>query len=408
MQPGEEIPRLIRNISLIPPFHPFILSVVRASLFPGSRPARWTILILLGLGTLAMAGVASRQLSAHGQSSDALALLPNHLEATILSNDSLLDVCWSLSQPWDSSEAMLAFDLYAPDWSCLQVLWDTSLHSEQWDTLPQIRFWKRIMALSKDTVIVSIASSRTILGTMPLWAWESMGDTAQAMFRDSVRLAHGLGPETPIYATAGKNHYYQFEMALPGIGKGIQAFQENGVDPWFAQAILLIESPGQLHMSPVGAYGSFQLMKTVAEEYGLIVSDSLDEREDFSRAAYAASELIRRRCLPQVRGMLRKRNLAFSETDLWFRLLVLHAYHAGAGNVESVLAKIQPVQGGVELMRQVWTTEVGGFKNASQNYSQIALASFLRLEEVMQNLPDSICQERILPEVAVERVKEES
>ena len=197
-------------------------------------------------------------------------------------------------------------------------------------------------------------------------------------------------------------------MALPGIGKGIEAFQENGVDPWYAQAILLIESPGQLHMSPVGAYGSFQLMKNVAVEYGLVVNDSLDEREDFSRAAFAASELIRRRCLPQVRAMLRKRELSYSETDLWFRLLVLHAYHAGAGNVESVLAKIQPQGGGVELMKQVWTTEVGGFKNASQNYSQIAIASFLRMEEVMQTLPDSICQERITTGVALAKTREGS
>ena len=167
---------------------------MRTSLLPGSWHARLTVLILLGLGILALAGVASRELSAHEPRTEEPAILPNHVEATILSNDSLLDVCWSLSQPWDSTEVMVEFDLYAPDWSCLQVLWDSTLRSERWDTLPQIRFWKRVMAMSKDTVIVSIASSRTILGTMPLWAWESMGDTAQALFRDSVRLAHGLGP----------------------------------------------------------------------------------------------------------------------------------------------------------------------------------------------------------------------
>jgi tetratricopeptide (TPR) repeat protein len=54
---------------------------------------------------------------------------------------------------------------------------------------------------------------------------------------------------------------------------------------------------------------------------------------------------------------------------------VLHAYHAGAGNVHCVINQLNPTNGGVDLFKQIWQTECGRFKNESQNYSQIALAS---------------------------------
>jgi len=62
-------------------------------------------------------------------------------------------------------------------------------------------------------------------------------------------------------------------------------------------------------------------------------------------------------------------------------MLVLHTYHAGAGNVMAALNKLQPTEGGMQLLQQLWQTEAGGFRNASQNYSQIALAANLRLAE---------------------------
>ncbi len=51
------------------------------------------------------------------------------------------------------------------------------------------------------------------------------------------------------------------------------------VDPWYAQSILLIESPGQMKKSISGAYGAFQLMPGVARAQGLIVNKTLDERK---------------------------------------------------------------------------------------------------------------------------------
>lgn len=324
--------------------------------------------------------------------------LPNHMEITVLSNDSTADFSWTLTPPiqaWDSTAVSYFIDVFAPDLSCIQVLWDSMLTIHHWDTLPQVAFWRNVMTLSKDSGIVNIASTRKIIETKSIGDWERLGDSLKMVYRDSVRFAYGLDSTAAIYITTGKNHYYQFEKALPGIGRGIRAFRTQGVDPWYAQAILLIESPGQIHMSPVGAYGSFQLMEEVALEYGLVVNDSIDEREDFEKAAAAAADLIRKRCLPQTRWMLRKRDIEFSETDTWFRLLVLHSYHAGAGNVEGVLEAINPEKGGMELMKKVWTTEYGGFKNASQNYSQVALASFLELDRVMSMLPDSVCADTV-------------
>ena len=66
--------------------------------------------------------------------------------------------------------------------------------------------------------------------------------------------------------------------------KGIKVFESSGVDPWYAQAILLIESPGQMKKSRDGAYGPFQLMPKVARAQGLTVNRYTDEREDFDRA----------------------------------------------------------------------------------------------------------------------------
>jgi hypothetical protein len=88
--------------------------------------------------------------------------------------------------------------------------------------------------------------------------------------------------------------------------------------------------------------------------------------------------------------MLDSRNIPYSETDTWFRLLVLHAYHAGAGNLSCAMNKISPTTGGQELIRTLWKTQACGFKNESQNYSQIALAAILNFEDILRLDGDSI------------------
>ena len=267
--------------------------------------------------------------------------------------------------------------------SCSHVLTDKKLYNEEWSELPQIKFWRRIMNMGGDSCLINISSNRRIVHKMPIKEWESMDEQGKEFYRDSMATALSLRPEEGLYITAGKRYYYNFKKVLPMVSRGVELFGAYEVDPWFAQAILLIESPGKMAYSPVGAYGHFQLMENVARQYGLIVNDSIDERADFEKAAYGAAMLIKHSCIPETKTLLRRRNISYNEHDTWFRLLVLHVYHAGAGNVGGVLDQISTKEGGIRFMQEVWQTEYKGFKNASQNYSQIALASLLRLDEIL-------------------------
>jgi tetratricopeptide (TPR) repeat protein len=178
---------------------------------------------------------------------------------------------------------------------------------------------------------------------------------------------------------------------MPTISRSIAVFKKNGVDPWYAQAILLIESPGKMNTkSGVGANGPFQLMKAVAKKEGLVVNKTIDERTDIEKSALGASRLLSKICIPYTKAMLDSAHVPYNETDLWFRLLVLHSYHAGAGNVAGIIRKIKPCEGGMQLIQTVWQTTYGGFKNASQNYSQLALAAFCNFDQLVMQKNDSV------------------
>ena len=139
----------------------------------------------------------------------------------------------------------------------------------------------------------------------------------------------------------------------------------------------------KVQYSNVGAYGPFQLMKSVARTYGLTVNKRVDERKDFEKSAIGASKLLKYSCIPNAKKILDRNNLDYNEDDLWFKLFVLHIYHAGAGNVGGLIDNMKPDYGGMWLITDMWQTEFGGFKNASQNYSQVALASNIILEEII-------------------------
>ncbi|MGB0914802.1 MAG: transglycosylase SLT domain-containing protein [Crocinitomicaceae bacterium] len=261
------------------------------------------------------------------------------------------------------------------------ILSAKAIISEGWSELAQPIFWKQIMELSPDSVLINIAASRVIVAKMSKRDWNKQTDSQKNGYRDSVRAAHGLTSEDRIFCTIGKNDFYKFDVVYPSISEGVEAFEKYGVDPWYAQAILLIESPGQLKKSRVGAYGPFQLMPAVARAQGLTVNRSKDERSDFDRSAYGASRLIKRVCIPEAKRILDANGLEYKEDDVWFRLFVLHVYHAGAGNVGAVVKKIKPETGGQELIKAMWQNTAAQFGNNSQNYSQIALASQLILHE---------------------------
>ena len=137
-------------------------------------------------------------------------------------------------------------------------------------------------------------------------------------------------------------------------------------------------------------------MPGVARSMGLVVNNTTDERKDFDRSAYGAAQLISRVCIPEAKRILNQHNLSYNETDLWFRLFVLHVYHAGAMNVTAVVNKIQPKEGSQALIKAMWQNSAAGFGNNSQNYTQLALAAQLILHDmVYQNCTEiSSCLSR--------------
>ncbi len=250
------------------------------------------------------------------------------------------------------------------------------------DTLPNVIFWRRIMHLNKDSALLNRPENRHILHTVHCYKWDTLCIARKNAVKDSLRYMHCLMDSARILMTTGKSFFYDFEKASANFDKGINDFVANGVDPWYAQAILMIESPNKLQKSNAGAYGSFQLMKDVARLFGLKVNKQIDERKDFDRSAYAASSLIKKICIPKTREILDSLGIKnYKENDLWFRLLVMHSYHAGAGNVKKALFSFRPTQGDINLIYTLWHTETRHFRSASQNYSQLVLAALLEVNE---------------------------
>ena len=71
----------------------------------------------------------------------------------------------------------------------------------------------------------------------------------------------------------------------------------------------------------------------------------------------------------------------YDQEDLWFKLLVMHVYHAGAYNVEKALFTFNPKQGDMNLIYGLWQAQTNHFKSASQNYSQLILAAMLEMND---------------------------
>lgn len=289
-----------------------------------------------------------------------------------------LPVAFSQS-PWDSDK----IEVKTGD-SLSVIVSADPIVNEGWDQLAHPNFWRKIMALNPDSCIVNVAKTRQIFATMSNTDWNAQSDSEKDAYRDSVRTHFGLTSEDRIFVTTGKNHFYKFDAVYPQLSRGVAAFESNEVDPWYAQAILLIESPGQLKKSRAGAYGPFQLMPRVARAQGLTVNRYTDEREDFERSAFGASQLIKKICIPEARRILDAHALEYSESDLWFRLFVLHVYHAGSYNVAAVVNKIAPETGGQELIKNMWINTAANFGNNSQNYTQLALASQLILNDMVK------------------------
>lgn len=264
----------------------------------------------------------------------------------------------------------------------MSFVFNKQMYDLRCDTLANVKFWRSIMNLHKDSALLNRPENREVICKTKINEWESLTPEQKKSFKDSVRYYNCLSDSSRILLTNGKSFFYDFDKASANFDRGISAFIANGVDPWYAQAILLIESPNRLQKSNAGAYGSFQLMKDVARMYGLKVNKHIDERANFERSAYAASSLIKKICIPKTREILDSLGITgYNETDLWFRLLVMHSYHAGAGNVKRALFSFRPTEGNMNLIYTLWRTETKQFKSASQNYSQLVLAAMLEVHE---------------------------
>lgn len=271
-----------------------------------------------------------------------------------------------------------------------RVMHSDALFMERWVNLPQPQFWRKIMQLSPDSCLVNVARTRQILATLSNTAWSKKTDAEKAAYKAELKRQFQVDSSEALYVTTGKSDFYRFHEVFPTLGQGIKVFEDNQVDPWYAQAILLIESPAQLRKSISGAYGAFQLMPSVAKNYGLTVNASIDERANFSKSAYAASQLLKQSCIPSARKILNQTEISYSEQELGFRLLVMHVYHAGAGNVAAVVKKINPKTTVMDLIQSMWVTSAASFGNNSQNYSQLALAAQWLLHDYIYSTCDEI------------------
>jgi len=271
-----------------------------------------------------------------------------------------------------------------------RVMHSDVLFQERWVSLPQPQFWRKIMLLSPDSCIINVARTRQILENLSYSEWIKKSEAEKSEYKLTLKARFDIDSSETLFVTTGKRDFYRFREVFPTLGQGIKAFEDNTVDPWYAQAILLIESPAQLKRSVSGAYGAFQLMPEVAKRYGLKVSSTIDERANFSKSAYAASQLLKQSCIPSARKILNETGIRYHENELGFRLLVMHVYHAGAGNVAAVVRKINPKTSIMELIQNMWITTAASFGNNSQNYSQLALAAQWLLHDYVYSTCDEI------------------
>jgi len=254
--------------------------------------------------------------------------------------------------------------------------------SEQLDFFrkqPAVQVWQKVILLTKDSALVVHKDSRNMM------------DVISAKLLDSLVNADGLEQTAQCYRDTfgyetcelvkfvrGKREFFDFQKVGPLVDDAKRVFDEIGVNPIYAQLILLIESPNNPRARSIsGAVGYYQLMPFVARKYGLVVSSSRDDRHNFELSSMAAAKLMRDYCIPNATRMAMSAGLQPDVDQLWFQLLVMHVYNAGAGNVRKAVTAVGEVRTGEELIMKLWKTQAGAFGNSSQNYSQLATASYI-------------------------------
>lgn len=244
---------------------------------------------------------------------------------------------------------------------------------------PPIKFWQKVILLTKDSCIVVHKESRHVIDVISAVCLDSLVlntqlDRTAQCYRDSM----GYEVCELVKFVRGKREFFDFNKVGLLVDDAKIIFDEIGVNPIYAQFILLIESPNNPKArSTSGAVGHYQLMPFVAKKYGLLVTSGRDDRHDFKLSSMAAAKLMRDYCIPNASRMASSLGLIPNFDELWFELLVMHVYNAGAGNVRKAVGVVGEVRSGEELIMKLWKTQAGAFGNSSQNYSQLALASYI-------------------------------
>lgn len=275
----------------------------------------------------------------------------------------------------------------SPDNAFMSYLRIPCIYNEGWDTLAEVKFWRKVITLEKDSSLANVHGTRQILRAVPRSVIDSLELRGKLdLLRAEMCTEYGLPENTRIKFTAGKKWFYQNYDGINGkMARAINLFDSFGTDPFYAQSVLLIESPGSNKAkSSSGAYGHFQLMPYVARQFGLRVDKYVDERTNFERSAYAAARLFRDVCVPYARKWCDQYGFKVDESALWFKLLVLHCYNAGASTVRSAMQYVPNSLQGNDLIKTLWHTNYGRFQTESQNYSQIALACYLEFEKSVE------------------------
>ena len=244
---------------------------------------------------------------------------------------------------------------------------------------PAVQFWQKVILLTKDSAIVVHKDSRNMIDVISAKELDSLVNYARLeQTAQCYRDAFGYETCELVKFVRGKREFFDFKKVGPLVDDAKLIFDEIGVNPIYAQLILLIESPNNPKARSIsGAVGHYQLMPFVAKKYGLVVSSGRDDRHDFTLSSMAAAKLMRDYCIPNATRMAVSLGLQPEVDQLWFQLLVMHVYNAGAGNVRKAVASVGEARSGEELIMKLWKTQAGAFGNSSQNYSQLALASYI-------------------------------
>jgi hypothetical protein len=246
-------------------------------------------------------------------------------------------------------------------------------------------FWRRVLDLGRDSSIAVDIVTRQTYGVISARLIDSMERMGRLdSFAKAFRMQLGFDSLAPIRFVSGKSQFFQYQKVGPLLHLAFEEFTKLGVDPRIAELLLLIESPNNPNgVSSSGAVGHFQLMPFVAKKYGLVVNSSRDERLDFSRSAYAAARLVNEYAMPAADEICRSIGLEPQPKELWYHLLVLHIYNAGGASVSQAASVIGQVEDPYEFIQALWKTKAGRFGNQSQNYSQVALASYCKYRDFL-------------------------